>query len=68
MAPKGVVAFQVYWVVRSAGSWFDSPEAVAEFSAMVLLVGYVYVAIAWLLRWFLGMTGLLERAPRHPVR
>ena len=54
-----VLGFQVYWITRSAGSWLEIPQALAGFSAMVLGVGYFYVALAWVLRWFLRTTGLL---------
>jgi hypothetical protein len=63
-----VVGLQVYWIATSAGSWLESPRALSGFSTMVLVVGYAYVAIAWLVRWFLGLAGLLQAAPPHPRR
>jgi hypothetical protein len=59
-----VVGFQVYWLIGSAGSWLDIPETLAGLSVMVLVVGYLYVAIAWLLRWLLRTAGLLDGTSR----
>lgn len=57
-----VIGFQLYWIVTSVGTWLDAPRALVGFSSMVLIVGYLYVAIAWLLRWLMRTTGLLASA------
>jgi hypothetical protein len=42
-----VFGFQIYWIVTSSGSWFDSPRLLLSYSLIVLIIGYIYVGIAW---------------------
>ena len=42
-----LLGLQIYWVVTSSGSWFDNPRIFLISSLLVLILGYIYVGIAW---------------------
>ncbi len=55
-----LLGFQLYWLGTDAGSWVDSPRSLVGYSSLVLVLGYAYVAIAWLLRVALETLALID--------
>jgi hypothetical protein len=58
--PTFLAGFQIYWSITAKGSWLDSPRALVAYSSLVLIIGYLFVGLAWGLRAILRGIGILN--------
>ena len=58
--PTFLAGFQIYWSITAKGSWLDSPRALVAYSGLVLIIGYLFVGLAWGLMAILRGIGILK--------